>query len=81
MAFDIANPVGTGTDAELLEFTRAAIARITLGGVAYTSFGTALTFEHLEQLWKQVAVLESRIAAAAGTGAATNNYARLNRPL
>ena len=30
MAFNLANPIGTGTDAELLEFTRAAIARITM---------------------------------------------------
>ncbi len=81
MAFDIENPLGTGTDAELLQFTRAAIARITLHGTARGDNGQTLTFAHLDELWKQVRILEARIAAAATASASKSNYARLNRPL
>jgi hypothetical protein len=64
VAFDIENPVGTGTDAELLEFTRAAIAEITLHGFMRTGKGRTLTKENLSSLREQVDWLESRIASA-----------------
>lgn len=79
MAFNIANPIGTGTDAELLEFTRAAIAQITLHGQHYTAEGVELTRADLKSLWDQVKTLESRINAAAGGSSC--NVARLRRPM
>jgi hypothetical protein len=83
MAFDLANPIGTGTDAELLEFTRAAIARITVQGSMRMADGRTLTEANLADLRKQVEWLESRINAAAttsgGSGSKTN-YARRQRP-
>lgn len=78
MAFDIDNPIGTGTDQELLEFTRAAIAQITLHGQAYTHDGRELTRADLRSLREQVTWLEGRINAAAGGSA--NNIARFRRP-
>ena len=78
MAFAISNPIGTGTDQELLDFTRAAIAQITLHGQAYTIDGRELTRADLRSLREQVTWLESRINIAAGNQA--NNIARLQRP-
>ena len=78
MAFAISNPIGTGTDQELLDFTRAAIAQITLHGQAYTIDGRELTRADLRSLREQVTWLESRINSAAGSQA--NNIARLQRP-
>lgn len=79
MAFDLENPIGTGTDAELLEFTRAAIAQITLHGQAYTQRGRTLTRADLETLQKQVTWLETRINAATSSTANKSNLVRLNR--
>lgn len=79
--FDISNPIGTGTDAELLEFTRAAIAQITLHGQAYTQRGKELTRADLEALHKQVEWLEGRINAAANTSGSAVNYAERRRAL
>jgi hypothetical protein len=79
MAFDLENPIGTGTDAELLEFTRAAIAQITLHGQAYTQRGRAMTRADLADLQKQVTWLETRINAAASSTANKSNLVRLNR--
>lgn len=78
MAFDISNPIGTGSDQELLDFTRATIAQITLHGQAYTVDGRELTRADLRSLREQVTWLESRINAAAGNQA--SNIARLQRP-
>jgi hypothetical protein len=79
MAFDISNPIGTGTDAELLEFTRAAIATITLTGQAYTIRGRQLTRADLPDLREQLKWLEARIDADAG--GSKSNYAGRQRPL
>jgi hypothetical protein len=79
MAFNIENPVGTGTDDELLAFTRAAIARITLHGTAYTVDGMSLTRADLGALQKQAEWLEARISAASSSRT-TTNHARLGRP-
>ena len=79
MAFDIANPIGTGTDAELLEFTRAAIAEITLHGYMRTTRGNTLTKDNLASLRDQVTWLEGRIKDADGSGHAIN-YPRRTRP-
>jgi hypothetical protein len=82
MAFDIANPIGTGTDAELLEFTRAAIAQVTLHGQWYaTGYGRSLTRADLPDLIAQAKWLEGKIANAANTGGSKVNYAVRGRVL
>ena len=43
MAFNLANPIGTGTDADLLVLTRAAIAQITVHGQSYAMGDRSLT--------------------------------------
>lgn len=79
MTFNISNPIGTGTDAELLELTRAKIAEITMHGQANTIRGKSLQNAELASLRNQVEWLEARIASAEG-GGNTTNYARRNRP-
>ena len=79
MTFNISNPIGIGTDEELLEFTRAAIAQLTLGGEEVEIRGRRVKRSELPALWDQVERLEARIAAAAGTS--TTNYAQFKRPL
>lgn len=82
MAFDIANPIGTGTDQELLDFTRAAIAQITLQGQAYTISGRTLTRADLKTLRDQEQYYETKInAASAATSRNKSNQARIGRPL
>lgn len=81
MAFDLANPIGTGTDQELLDFTRAAIAQITLHGAAYTQRGKMLTRASLKDLREQADWLESKVNAAASTAGSRTNYAERHRPL
>jgi hypothetical protein len=66
MAIDT-NPQ-TFTDAELLALTRHAIATILAGGQAYGINGRSLTRADLTDLWETVRTLETRIAAAGGTG-------------
>jgi hypothetical protein len=64
-----------GSDQELLDLTRDAIAKITAGGQAYTSDGRSLTRADLGALWAQVRELEKRLAPAGST----YNHARLVR--
>ena len=78
MTFNITNLIGTGTDAELLEFARAAIAQILVSGQAYTKDNRTLTRADLAQLRETVAWLEARIAADASQS--TTVYATLRRP-
>lgn len=78
MAFDLANPIGTGTDQELVDFTRAAIAQITLHGQAYTIDGRQLSRADLSDLRKQLQFFESRVNADSGQSA--ENLARFRRP-
>ena len=79
MAFNLSNPIGTGTDSELLEFTRAAIAQITLHGQMYTTSGRTLTRADLPTLHEQLRMFEARVNAAAGTS--RDNVARVGRPV
>lgn len=82
MTFNLSNPIGTGTDAELLEFTRAAIARITMLGQHRTADGRTLTEANLPDLRKQVEWLEARVnGATSGSAANKTNYARRKRPV
>lgn len=80
MAFNLSNPIGTGTDQELLEFTRAAIAQITLHGQAYTIDGRELTRADLKTLHDQERYYEARVNAAAGASMSKENLARFKRP-
>lgn len=77
MAFNLSNPIGTGTDSELLEFTRAAIAQITLHGQAYTIEGRQLTRANLPELREQLVFFESRVNSA--NGRTRDNLASLQR--
>ena len=67
------------TDAELLALTRAQIASIMAGGQAVTDAGYTLTRADLDSLWKSVAQLEKRIAAASRSGDAAENLIRFRR--
>jgi hypothetical protein len=81
MAFAISNPIGTGTDQELVDFTRAAIAQITLHGQMYTTSGRTLTRADLKTLHDQLAIFEARVNAAAGSASRNKeNLARFQRP-
>ncbi len=77
MAFNLSNPIGTGTDSELLEFTRAAIAQITLHGQAYTIEGRQLTRANLPELREQLVFFESRVNST--NGRSRDNLASLQR--
>lgn len=80
MAFNLANPIGTGTDQELVDFTRAAIAQITMTGQAYSIDGRQLTRADLSDLRKQLEYFESRVNSAAGQSRNKENLARFRRP-
>lgn len=77
MAFNIANPIGTGTDAELLALTRAAIAQVTMHGQSYAMGDRQLTRADLAGLWEQVRTLEARIGCASSSS--RSNIASLRR--
>jgi hypothetical protein len=79
MAFNLTNAIGTGTDSELLEFARAAIAAITLNGQAYTVRGKMLTRADLPELTALVTWLEKRIDADVGSSKV--NYVQRQRAL
>ena len=76
MAFNLTNAVGTGTDAELLELTRAAIARITVMGERRMLHGRDVTEATLKELRETVEWLEGRVNAADGPAV---NYMRRQR--
>ena len=78
MAFQIANPIGTGTDQELLDYTRAAIAQITMHGQAYGTDGRTLTRADLDSLWAQETLLTTRVGNA--NGRSRQNIASMKRP-
>ena len=77
MTFNVSNPIGEGSDEELLAFARAAIVSILATGQAYSTDGRQLTRANLGELREMVTWLEQRIAADAG--ASTVNLARLKR--
>jgi hypothetical protein len=79
VTFNLANPNGTGTDQEILDFTRAAIAQVTLHGQAYTTSGRSLTRADLPTLHKQMEIFETRVNAAAGSSRDKQNLVRLGR--
>lgn len=63
------------TDAQLLAATREAIDALTTGGAKSYAIGTRqLTKLDLADLWKQVGMLENRIAFAASGGASVVRF-------
>lgn len=80
MPFDIENPIGTGTDQELLELTRATIAKVTAFGETRGVNGRTITMSDLPSLYDAMERLEARISSATngGSGSATN-YASFKR--
>lgn len=81
MAFNLSNPIGTGTDQELLDFVRAAIAQILLHGQAYSIDGRQYTRADLATLEKLEQKYEARVNAAAGASRSKENLARFKRPV
>lgn len=81
MAFDIENLIGTGTDQELLDITRAAIAQVTLHGQSYSIDGRSLTRADLKDLREQELYYEARVNAAAGATRNKQNIARFRRAI
>lgn len=69
---------GTGTDQELLDLTRAAIAQILATGQSYNGQGQAMTRANLAELREMEKHYEEKIAQAS-TGGFAVNYARLKR--
>jgi hypothetical protein len=67
MAFNLSNPIGEGTDEEMLVFARAAIVNIMATGQAYGINGREMTRADLPELRETVTWLEERIAATANT--------------
>lgn len=76
MAFPWTAP-GTGTDQELLDLARAAIAQILATGQSYAIAGRQLTRADLPELRETVQWLETRLTAQAGDS--TENLVRLRR--
>lgn len=63
---------GTGTDQELLNLARAAIAQILANGQAYSIDGDTLTRADLPELRRQVEWLEQRVNAETESQPAEN---------
>lgn len=78
MAFDIQSDIGTGTDQELLDLTRASIATVTKYGEARGINGRTITMADLPSLYDAMQILESRISSVSASGS-TTNYAIFKR--
>lgn len=70
---------GTGTDQDLLDLARAALARVLATGKAYTTDGQSLTLADVGELRATINELEQKIAAAAGTAGPADNHFRMKR--
>ena len=81
MAFDLQNPIGTGSDAELLEFWRAHLASLPLMGQEREIRGRKVKLPGAEETLAIIEQLESRINAAASSTANKCNYVSRQRPL
>jgi len=78
MAFDITSDIGTGSDQELLDLTRASIALVTKYGKTRGTNGRLLEMSDLPALYEAMSRLEARISAATSSGS-TTNYAIFKR--
>lgn len=64
MAFQIANPLGTGSDQEILDLIRAAIVKVTVAGQSYAIGGRTFTRASLRELQELETIYQQRVAAA-----------------
>jgi len=79
MAFNLENPIGTGTDAELLVLFRACLARISVAGQSYQMRGGRMyTSANITEVRKTIEWLEAKTQVASGVS--QTNYARRMRP-
>lgn len=79
MAFDVENPIGSGSDAELLVLVRAAIVSVTMHGQEYWIRGRKFMRADLAELRTLEASLQSRVAASAATSGSRDNFATRQR--
>lgn len=77
MAFQYANPIGEGTDAELLVYARSALARSIMSGKFVTVNGTQIMWSTVGELQTLIGWLESRIDA--DSNAPTETLVRFKR--
>lgn len=80
MAFNLSNPIGTGTDSELLDLYRACLAKIAVSGQEYQIGDRTFTAADIAEVRTTISWLESRISAADVGGFAVN-YATRGRAL
>lgn len=78
MAFNVANPIGTGTDQEMVDFLRAAIVQVSMHGQEYEIDGRRFTRANLLDLQKLLDRYEERLAVTSGLPA--ENIGRMRRP-
>lgn len=79
MAFNLENPIGTGTNAELLELYRACLARISVNQ-SYTIGNRTFTMADLPEVRKTIDWLEPKVNVEASRGPAVN-YAKRMPPV
>lgn len=79
MAFNVSNPYGTGTDAEILEFLRGAMVSVVMHGWYRMTDGRTVQHATPEQLQKVIDIYEAKVAAASTSVAQATNHARRMR--
>lgn len=79
MAFDVENPIGSGTDAELLVLVRAAIVSVTMHGQEYVIRGRTFRRADLAELRALEASLQSRVSASSASSGSRDNFATRQR--
>lgn len=80
MAFNLENPIGEGTYAELLVLYKACLARIAVAGQSYQMRGGRIfTSANLTEVRNMVDWLEAKVQGESNT-ASQVNYARRMRP-
>ncbi len=77
MAYQISNPIGTGTPQEELEFARAARVRILAHGQRRMSARDRELWEaELKQVNDTIAILQAEVAASSSPAQRTNYATR-----
>ena len=79
MAFTYANNAGTGTDQEILEYARGALARILATGQAHGFDGSNWTAADVDKVQAIIDIYQGRVDRAKTTRQ-PYNQARLVRP-
>lgn len=83
MAFNVSNPIGTGTDQEIVDLYRACLVAISFEGQSHTIGNRTFTHADVNAVQKIIETYEARVRAAAGGGGLSGacNYAARRRPL